>query len=105
MATPMPLNARQGTLQQDLAADQAATDWYCPEGGGFTATLSGSWTGSVKFQRSFDGGTTVFDYTNLDQQFQPSVNLSTDFVQAEKRTLWRALFNRTSGTATVRFGQ
>ena len=102
---PIPLTARMGVWQQDLTADQAATDWYCPSPGDFTLGVSGIWTGSLKVQRSFDGGVTAVDYTTLDQPFAPTTNFSTDFSQSERNVLWRMIFNRSSGTATPRFGQ
>ena len=103
MAAPPPLSARAGVWQQDLTT--GSSDWYVPEPGGFSITVSNTWTGSVKLQRSFDSGTTAIDYTNLDQAFAPTTNFSSDFVQAEKRAMWRLTFTPGSGTVTVRFGQ
>lgn len=104
MAAPPPLSARAGVWQQDLAAS-GSTDWYCPAPGDFSLGASGAWVGSLTVERSFDGGVTAIPYTFADQAFAPTGNFSTDFSQSEKNALWRVTFTRTSGTATVRFGQ
>jgi hypothetical protein len=98
------INQYGGNVVNTLAAT-GNSDPYLPEPGGFNYDISGTWTGSWKFQRSFDAGTTWADYTFADQTFNPTSNASSELAQIEKGTLWRISFTKASGSLVVRLSQ
>lgn len=68
----------------------------------FNFSLSGTWSGIVTIQRSFDNGGTWLDVASY------SSNIETSGFEPEVAVLYRAGFktgNYTSGTAVVRLSQ
>ena len=93
-------------IEEDLAASGAGASFNPNEGRAIRLRARGTWAGTIKVQRSDDGGTSWDDLTVAGSawaQFTANCNEEVA-VDTSPAALYRLYFTRTSGTVSYRLG-
>jgi hypothetical protein len=92
-------------LVQELDATSEVTSWVAVNGN-FNASLAGTFAGTLRLERSLDGGLSVQPLTGGGAIVDFTTTCSESFYEPEVQALYRWKFvNRVSGTATCRIGK
>jgi len=93
-------------VTDSLSATGAGTTFYGVQGRAVFLSITGTWAGTVKVQRSHDGGTTWSDMTAGGSAWASFTANCDEIVDeaAHSGLRYRVYFTRTSGTAVCRLG-
>lgn len=101
-----PASQDLGTVfaETALALNGDATPW-CHINGTFNISMWSGAAATVKMQRTFDGGTTILDATNLGALVTLPANSSEQVLNREPGCLHRLIRTSAAGPCTARLSQ